>query len=146
TGNSDFAVKQAYVVLHAPVGNGLDFKVGVWDTIIGYEVFESVNNPNVTRSYGYTMEPTTHTGIMATYQVNEMLSASAGIANTFGPQINGRAFLGAGSVAAGTQGPKAESFKTYMASLNFTAPTNWGALGGSSITACVINGYDPAIG
>jgi hypothetical protein len=146
TGNSDFAVKQAYVALHAPVGNGLDFKLGVWDTIIGYEVFESINNPNVTRSYGYTMEPTTHTGLMATYQVNEMLSASAGIANTFGPQINGRAFLGAGSVAAGTQGPKAESFKTYMASLNFTAPTNWGALGGSSLTACVINGYDPAIG
>src|SRR5436189_904442 len=45
TGQGDFAVKQAYVSLHAPVGNGLDFKVGVWDTIIGYEVFESINNP-----------------------------------------------------------------------------------------------------
>src|SRR4029077_20170070 len=47
TGKGDFAVKQAYVALHAPIGSGLDFKIGVWDTIIGYEVFESINNPNV---------------------------------------------------------------------------------------------------
>jgi hypothetical protein len=43
-------IKQAYVLLHAPVGNGLDFRVGVWDTIIGYEMTDSVNNPNYTRS------------------------------------------------------------------------------------------------
>src|SRR5436189_3933957 len=42
-GANDFAVKQAYVALRAPVGNGLDIKMGVWDTIIGYEVFESGN-------------------------------------------------------------------------------------------------------
>src|SRR5258708_25610872 len=65
---ADFGIKQAYVALHAPVGNGLDFKIGVWDTIIGYEVFESGNNPNFTRSYGYIMEPTTHTGLLMAYQ------------------------------------------------------------------------------
>jgi hypothetical protein len=32
---ADFGIKQAYVALRAPVGNGLDFKLGVWDTIIG---------------------------------------------------------------------------------------------------------------
>ena len=36
-GADDLAIKQAYVTLRAPVGNGLDFKIGVWDTIIGYE-------------------------------------------------------------------------------------------------------------
>ncbi|HZR19217.1 MAG TPA: YfaZ family outer membrane protein [Verrucomicrobiae bacterium] len=145
-GNADFAVKQAYVALHAPVGNGLDFKVGVWDTLIGYEVFESVNNPNVTRSYGYSMEPTTHTGIQATYQVCDVVSASVAIANTYGPTINGRAFMGPANTAAGVQGPQAESYKTYMASMTFTAPTNWGALSGSTLTACIINGFDTAIG
>src|SRR6516165_9662870 len=120
TGNSDFAVKQAYVALHAPVGNGLDFKLGVWDTLIGYEVFESINNPNVTRSYGYTMEPTTHTGIQAAYQLTSEIAITAGIANSFGPQINGRAFPA-----------RAESFKTYMGSITFTAPTNWGAFSGA---------------
>src|SRR3954463_10103342 len=80
----DFNVKQAYVALRAPVGNGLDLKLGVWDTIIGYEFFESGNNPNFTRSYGYTMEPISHTGLLGTYNVCETLSFNFGIANTFG--------------------------------------------------------------
>ena len=110
---ADFGVKQAYVSLHAPVGNGLDAKVGVWDTIIGYEVFESGNNPNHTRSYGYTIEPTTHTGVLLSYIFCEAFSANVGIANTFGPTINARA-----------NPPKAESYKTYMGSFTVTAPTN----------------------
>jgi hypothetical protein len=144
--NADFAVKQAYVALHAPVGNGLDFKMGVFDTPIGYEVFESVNNPNVTRSYGYTMEPTTHTGIEATYQVCDVVSTTVGIADTFGPTINGRAFQGPASSAVGVQGPRAESYKTYMAAITFTAPTNWGVLSGSTLTGCVINGFNAFAG
>jgi hypothetical protein len=128
---ADFGVKQAYVALHAPVGNGLDFKVGVWDTIIGYEVTESVNNPNFTRSYGYTIEPPTHTGIQADYLFSETLSAIVGVADTFGPQINQRAFPA-----------QAESYKTYMGSLTLTAPKSWGALAGSTLTGCVINGYN----
>ncbi|HEV2209675.1 MAG TPA: outer membrane beta-barrel protein [Verrucomicrobiae bacterium] len=135
TGASDFAVKQAYVSLHAPIGNGLDFKVGVWDTIIGYEVFESINDPNVTRSYGYTIEPLSHTGVQASYQFSSTLSGTLGIANTFGPVINQRAFP-----------QRAESFKTYMGSLTFTAPTNWGILSGSTITGCIIDGFDNGIG
>ena len=31
------AIRQAYMTLRTPVGNGIDWKVGVWDTIIGYE-------------------------------------------------------------------------------------------------------------
>src|ERR1035437_2086550 len=30
---ADFGVKQAYVSLHALFGSGLDFQIGVWDTI-----------------------------------------------------------------------------------------------------------------
>ena len=56
-GSADFAVKQAYVDLKAPFYNGLEFKVGVWDTILGYEVFETPLNPNFTRSYAYGIEP-----------------------------------------------------------------------------------------
>jgi Putative beta-barrel porin-2, OmpL-like. bbp2 len=131
----DFAVKQAYVALHAPIGNGLDFKVGVWDTLIGYEVFESINNPNFTRSYGYTMEPTTHTGVQATYQFCDVVSASAGVANTFGSQINQR---------ANTDGFNSESYKAYMGSLTFTCPTNMGFLSGSTLSAVAINGFNSA--
>lgn len=130
---ADFAVKQAYVALHTPIlPNGLDFKVGVWDTIIGYEVFESGNNPNFTRSYGYTMEPTTHTGILMSYQVCEAFSVNFGIANTFGPAINQRS--------------PTESYKTYMGSFTLTAPTNCGFLAGSTLSGCIINGFNSATG
>lgn len=127
----DFGVKQAYVALRAPVGNGLNLKAGVWDTIIGYEVFESVNNPNFTRSYGYTMEPTTHTGVQASYQFNDIVSATAAVANTFGPKINERATP-----------DKAESYKTYMGSVTLTAPDSMGFLAGSTLTGGVINGFN----
>lgn len=136
---ADFGIKQAYVALHAPLCNGLDFKLGVWDTIIGYEVFESALDPNFTRSYGYSLEPTTHTGLLATYQFCEMLSANVGIANTFGPTINGRAF------EPNPPNSQAESWKTYMASVIFTAPTNCGFIGGSTLSACVINGFNQGL-
>jgi len=134
---ADFGVKQAYVALHAPVGNGLDFKVGVWDTLIGYEVFQSGENPNYTRSYGYSMEPTTHTGLQASYTFCEMFSASAGVANTFGPKINER--------ASQPFNNEAESSKTYMVSFTVTAPTNTGFLAGSTLSACVINGFNSGV-
>ena len=140
-GNADFAVKQAYVDLKAPVGNGIEFKLGVWDTIIGYEVFESGNNPNYTRSYGYTIEPTTHTGLQAAYQVNEMISLTAAVADTYGPTINQRAFLvtdPAGNPAG------AESYKTYMGAISLTAPKDWGWVAGSTLYGCIINGFNSA--
>jgi hypothetical protein len=140
--NRDFAIRQAYVALRAPVGNGIDFKIGVFDTIIGYESLESGNNPNYTRSYGHTIEPQTHTGILATYRFNDILSASVGIANTVGPSINARAFptfFGSGS---DTDGKKAESFKTYMGAIALTAPDSWGWAAGSTLYGGVVNGYN----
>lgn len=134
---ADFAIRQAYVTLRTPIGNGLDWKIGVFDTIIGYESLDSANNPNYTRSYGFTIEPTTHTGILATYKVCDQLSVTAGVANTFGPTINEKA-----------QGPNpsfstaAESYKTYMASIAYTAPSSLGWLGGSTVSAGVINGFN----
>jgi len=141
---SDFAVKQAYVDLKAPLGNGLDVKIGTWDTIIGYEVFQSGDNPNFTRSYGYTIEPTTHTGVLAAYTVNDMLSLQAGVANTFGPSIGGNAPGGVALSSARANPPEAESYKTYLASVSLTAPTNWGWASGSTLYGCVINGFNAA--
>jgi len=128
----DFGIKQAYVALRAPVGNGLDMKLGVWDTIVGYETFDAGNNPNYTRSYGYTIEPTTHTGLLLTYQLNDMLGLSAGIANTFGPVINQKSY----------DNGRSESFLTYMASVAFSAPKDWGFIGGSTLYAGLINGLN----
>jgi hypothetical protein len=135
---SDFAIRQAYVALRMPVGNGLDWKMGVFDSIIGYESVESGNDPNFTRSYGHSIEPQTMTGLLATYHFNDMISASAGIADTIGSTINGRANQPSGVASDGYQ---AESFKTYMASIALTAPDSMGFLKGSTLYFGVVNGF-----
>jgi len=135
--NAGGGIKQAYVALRMPVGNGLDWKLGVFDTIIGYETFERVNNPNYTHSYAWGIEPTSHTGALASYQVNESVGIAAGAANTWGPLINGRSHN-----ALGLGQEKAESYKTYMASLTLTAPESMGFLAGSALYAGVVNGFD----
>ncbi len=124
---SDFGVKQAYVALRAPVGNGIDFKMGVFDTIIGYEVFASGSNPNFTRSYGWTIEPTENTGLLASYKVNDILSLSGGVADTLSPGINNRDPI--------------QSRKAYMGSVTLTAPDDFGFLSGSSLYAGVVTGF-----
>jgi hypothetical protein len=127
--NADLAIRQAYVALRTPVGNGIDWKMGVFDTIVGYETLESGNNPNYTRSLGFALEPTTHTGLLGTYRFCDSVSASAGIANSFGSTINGRNAAN-------------ESRKTYMGSVALTAPSDWGWVAGSSLYVGAITGFD----
>ena len=163
---SDFAIKQAYVALRAPVGTGLDFKMGVFDSIIGYESIEAGNDPNFTRSYGNTIEPTTHTGLLASYRFCDAFSASAGVANTTYASINSRAQAGSAGVTGGPfqtswnalynaagvnisdatgSNAKAESFKTYMGSIALTAPEDMGFLAGSTLYAGLLGGYNNSI-
>ena len=131
-GGSGFGIAQAFVTLRTPIGTGIDWKLGIWDTIIGYESTETPNDPNFTRSYGYTIEPTSHTGLNGTYKITDSASVTLGIANTSQPAfVNNRA-----------NPPFAESYKTYMGALSLTAPTNWGSLSGSSAYVGFINGFD----
>lgn len=127
---ADFAIQQAYVALRAPFGNGLDLKMGVFDSIIGYESHDNGSNPNYTRTYGTTIEPHTHTGLLATYQLLDSVGLAAGIANTLTPRINGR-----------YPGANAESRKTYMASTAVTVPESAGFLAGSTVYAGFVDGF-----
>lgn len=135
---NDFAIKQAYVALRVPVGTGLNLKMGVFDSPIGYESIVSGANPNFTRSYGCTFEPSTFTGLLGSYQVCEMVKLTAGIADTYGAQINQR-------IADETQyGPvtKPASFLTYMGAVEVTAPESTGFLQGSKLYAGIVNGFN----
>ena len=140
SGSSDFAIRQAYVALRVPVAKGLDLKMGVFDSIIGYESIESGNNPNFTRSYGHSIEPQTETGLLASYRFCDCFSASAGVANTVGPAINDRAFAPFGMAAYGSQ-TYPESFKTWMGSVALTAPDSMGFLSGSTLYGGIVNGF-----
>lgn len=165
-GQGDFAIRQAYLALRTPIGNGIDWKVGVFDSIIGYESVESPNDPNYTRSYGNSIEPTTHTGVLASYRFCDLFSASAGIANTVNPAINSRAQQGNLGVVSGPLAPfwnalytaagvtpsdfaggnaKAESYKTYMGSVALTAPDSLGFLAGSTLYGGIVNGFNNSV-
>jgi hypothetical protein len=134
SGSSDFAIKNAYVELQAPVGNGLRAKIGVWDTVVGYEVFEAGNNPNFSRSYGYYLEPIVHTGVLLSYDVNEILSLNAGIAdNGVGSNnINQRA-------GPATDGTVSRGVFTYLGSVTLTAPDSAGFLAGAQLTGGIVD-------
>ncbi len=78
-----FDLQQAYVTYKAPVGSGLDFKVGKFVTLLGAEVIESPANWNFSRSYmfGYSI-PFTHTGALVSYPIlGEWGSLTTGVVN-----------------------------------------------------------------
>ena len=131
---NDFSLVDAYVELRAPVGNGLDFKLGTFASPLGYEVYQTGNNPNYTRSYGYELEPTQLTGLQVAYQFSSVVSANAGVVNTWSGGINNR--------ASQPQGPQPESYKTYLGSVTLTAPESMGFLSGSTLSGGIVNGYN----
>ncbi|MBI1992273.1 MAG: porin [Candidatus Omnitrophica bacterium] len=77
-----FDLQQLYVTARAPVGAGIDFKVGKFVTLLGAEVIESPANWNFSRSYmfGFSI-PFTHTGALASYPLGEWGSVTAGVVN-----------------------------------------------------------------
>jgi hypothetical protein len=130
---SEMAIKQAYIALRTPVGNGIDWKIGVFDTVVGYESFDSVNDPNYTRSYGWAVEPTEHTGVLATYKFSDLITASAGVANTLEAGINTR--------NESNGGPSGYWRKTVMGDVVITAPSSLGWAAGSQLYFGAVYGY-----
>jgi hypothetical protein len=115
----DVAVRQAYVNTRVPVGNGLDLKMGVFDAIIGYEGFSNRDNPNYSRNMAYNLQPFNHTGLLGGYQINDLVSAQFGVANTGSNVLTDRA--------------DDSSDVSYMGSIAVEAPENFGALAGATV-------------
>jgi hypothetical protein len=130
---TDFAVKQAYVDLRVPVGNGIDLKMGLFDTIIGYEYGGVGDNPIFSRSLGWSIEPTSHTGFLASYTINDMISVMGGIAESYNAvrNLGGTRF---------TTGVADESEKSYMGAISITAPESAGFLEGANLYLSALNG------
>jgi len=143
---SGVAIKQAYAALRAPIGNGIDFKIGQFDPIVGYEVTDSYANPNFSRSLGFNnLEPFGHTGILASYQVNDIIGVSGGVANgDSGFGLNGGSLtasgFASGQVGGSMRGLLAESARVYMGSVVVKAPESAGWLSGSSLYVGAVNG------
>ncbi len=127
--SGDFAIKNAYVSLRAPLGRGLKLKMGVWDTIMGYEVFDAGKNPNYSRSFGFYLEPIIHTGVLATYEVADWLTVNAGIANG----IESRAAFNKINSRVDPAGGWDFKELSYVGSVVLTAPESMGFLQGATL-------------
>jgi hypothetical protein len=109
-------LEQAYVSIRAPVGNGWDFKVGKFVSILGYEVIERPANMNIT--YGLLFQnayPLWYTGVLSSYRFDDYLDAKLGVVNGSNSDNNTTVSNDGDGVAV-------------LAALNVTAPggnANW---------------------
>ena len=108
-------LEQAYVSIRAPVGNGWDFKVGKFVSILGYEVIERPANMNTTYGLLWQQMPLYYTGVLSSYKFDDYLDGKLGVVN--GSQTdNNTTTSGGGDGCA------------VLAALNVTAPggnANW---------------------
>jgi hypothetical protein len=130
TTGADFGIRQGYVALRTPVGNGIDWKMGLWDGVTGYEANTGYLNPNYTRSYGYFFNPASEAGLIGAYKVCDVLSVQAGIANRGELSNEG----------SGTE--VGLSSKTYIATASLTAPDDFGFLKGSVLNLQTVQTLD----
>jgi hypothetical protein len=75
---------QYYLTYTAPFGSGVSFEAGRFVTLLGAEIIPVYNNQNFNESRGLLFnlgEPLTHTGIRASYTVNDYVSLTAGLNN-----------------------------------------------------------------
>jgi len=123
-------IRQAYVALRTPVGNGIDWKVGVFDGVTGYEGNTLSANPNYTRSFGWQVNPASFTGAIGSYKISDLISVQAGVANRSDAWS-----------AFGQSSAKRQS-KDYIATASFTAPESFGFLKGATLNLQTVQGFD----
>ncbi len=128
-------VRQAYVTIRTPVGNGIDWKWGLFDGVTGYEGNTGYSNPNYTRSYGYQINPASELGFIGSYKIVDNVTVQMGMAE------RGTTFATTGALPAG-QSAVGLSSKDYIAALALTAPDSWGWLKGSALNFGTVQGFD----
>ena len=118
-------------------GEGTTVRVGRWGTLIGYEVIDAPNTPFLSKSYNFQYNPFTHTGAMATTQVNENLSVYGGVVTGSDVWIDpaARATYVGGVKYAPKDGKGSLAFNTvfgpaeFLANENFTHFNSYNLLG-----------------
>ena len=103
-------LEQAYISIRAPVGNGWDFKVGKFVSILGYEVMERPANMNTTFGLLFNVMPLYYTGLLSSYRFDDSLEGKLGVVN------------GSNSDNNTTTNPNVGDGVALLAALNVTAP------------------------
>ena len=89
TPKTQYDLNQAYVdIAFGMVGNGLDIRLGKWNTLLGYEVISPTGNPFYSHSFAFFNLPFTQTGALATYNVTDSLSVTGGMSRGWDQATN----------------------------------------------------------
>lgn len=141
--NDTAVLRQAYIDFRIPLGDprlsgaaqSVDVRVGAFDSPIGFESSDRVLNAHYTHSWGYTIEPTVLTGLLAMYPGVDVLEnresdflLSFGIANSVDSRINGA--------------PSNNDRKTFLSGLTWLLPEHFGVLDGTALSLGYINGRE----
>ena len=124
-GASDVATNEAYVALLAPIGNGLTIRMGQYGTYNGYEGYDTPGNAHFSRSFGFFLENSAHTGADLSYDFNDYVSAKFGVGNSGPTNIDARSLNPEGRVTDKV---------TYLGMLSFSLPDDSGFLPGAGLS------------
>ena len=145
------SIRRAYIDLRLPwinpldwdlseVGSSIDLRVGTFDSLLGYESPDPVENPHYTRSWGYTIQPTLHTGFLAVFpgfgrpgvdplfEWDSPYQVSIGLVNSTDPRISGV--------------PDNSNRKSLLTGFTWELPSFFGPAGGSRLSLGYLNGRD----
>ncbi len=124
--NDEVELMQANIDLRLPFGNGIDLKVGQFGTVVGHEVYDYDQNAFFQRGIGFALEPTHHTGILASYQVSDDLAVQLGFVND--------------TTSATTNATDDDGRFAGIASVSYTLPESMGFAAGTGLKYATVQG------
>ena len=82
-GTAAFVLEQAYATANIPVGNGIEFMLGRFNTPIGFEAVDVIDNDTISKSVIATgLRPTNTTGLKIYYSFSDLVDLHFYIVNT----------------------------------------------------------------
>ena len=87
-------LQEGWAQIVAPLGSGLDIRVGKMATLAGFEVLESMNNFNYSRGMLFGLiQPFTNTGVRASYWFGEQAGLTIGFNNGLNNVVPGGQYV-----------------------------------------------------
>jgi hypothetical protein len=87
-GTNAFTLEQAYATANIPVGNGMEFLLGRFNTPIGFEAADVIDNHTISKSAMFGLRPTNTTGAKIYYAFNDLVDMHLYVVNTLTQDSN----------------------------------------------------------
>jgi len=138
---NDFEAQDVYLTYAPEWAGGVSLKAGKFATLLGAEVIEAPSNPNFTRSFlfGFAI-PFTHTGVLFSAPLGEMVTLNAGVVNGWDNVVDnndGKTFLGGVGITP------AENIAIYLNGVFGPEKTDSGSDPRGVVDLVTTLGFDP---